>query len=920
MKRIFYPFLCLLLFPPVIKTSAQDANGCNMHWAGNTLALNNTEGGIYYDIQFSKCTSSGICGWPKVALYHTFNSNASISLTLRGLNCDNETTTSSFSTSAKEIAPQSRYEAQGNWHTFKQINQVVKVEVGYHKGSDYYQVIYDRDKGINETRINGKSIAAYNAEKQQEQISNASKTSGNNTSGTTSSSAVTSSYSNSNTSSSTSSNRSYNNSYSSSSTRSSTASNSAAVQRQAILDNLNTQLQNNRNTSNAITNSLQEFGNILQQNQAKKQAQREAARQQREEEQQEREVEREREREESERRIAQQAQIDEENRVKAENEEKAKTAQWNFDKQIIGNNLVLNKKPSLIPDQVSQVFYISYQRDYNTGEVTLKTYTLNKYSDNTWMLFSDLLNKIGFQLYFQNSGVGQLLGFYTGKDEATAILNRIIASAKVKSVDDSFLPVTPATTIIASVNSNNDEAQSLQDKGYSLDSAGNYAEAMKYYQKAADLGNLWAQNNIGVLYEYGNGIKQNYAEAFKWYQKAADKGLALAQRNLGSLYENGTGVKLNYTAAIKWYQKAADQGDDVAQYNLGSLYQGRYADANQPGLPANYTEAMNWFRKAAAQGNTDAMNAIGELYESASGVQQDYNEAVAWFKKAALQELVAAQIHLGFIYANGWDEQHRFVPAKTAADTVSSTETLSIDTTKVAADTVAGVYIPVTGVPRDYSEAMKWYRMAAAQNDYLAMINIGALYESGLGVTQNANEAGGWYAKAENTGGANAIQGIATMYASGYYGNKPNYATAVKWYRKLANEKDHWTGLIALGWIYYKGQGVTKDSAETEKWYKKAAEYGGGDAMSAAGYSYYYDYPSPDYRKAFKWFYQAATHGHMNTFYILATMYEKGQGTKVNMEEAVKWYQKAAAFGFEPAKEDLKRLGKPEKTVTAKKL
>ncbi|MGN6490489.1 MAG: hypothetical protein ACTHLE_00730 [Agriterribacter sp.] len=52
--------------------------------------------------------------------------------------------------------------------------------------------------------------------------------------------------------------------------------------------------------------------------------------------------------------------------------------QWNVDKEIIGSNLVLNKKTSQIPDNIKQVYYIVYERSYSTGEVSLKSYTLNK--------------------------------------------------------------------------------------------------------------------------------------------------------------------------------------------------------------------------------------------------------------------------------------------------------------------------------------------------------------------------------------------------------------------------------------------------------------------------------------------------------------------------------------------------------------
>ena len=80
-----------------------------------------------------------------------------------------------------------------------------------------------------------------------------------------------------------------------------------------------------------------------------------------------------------------------------------------------------------------------------------------------------------------------------------------------------------------------------------------------------------AQNNLGDCYYYGNGVEQDYAEAVKWYRKAADQGEASAQFNLGKSYYNGDGVKKDYVEAVKWYRKAADQGDEEAKEKLESL-------------------------------------------------------------------------------------------------------------------------------------------------------------------------------------------------------------------------------------------------------------------------------------------------------------------------------------------------------------
>ena len=63
----------------------------------------------------------------------------------------------------------------------------------------------------------------------------------------------------------------------------------------------------------------------------------------------------------------------------------------------------------------------------------------------------------------------------------------------------------------------------------------------------------------------------DYNQAFKLFQPLAQQGDALAQNNLGVMYENGQGVAQNHQQAFTWFQRAANQGDDDAQYNLGVM-------------------------------------------------------------------------------------------------------------------------------------------------------------------------------------------------------------------------------------------------------------------------------------------------------------------------------------------------------------
>ena len=62
------------------------------------------------------------------------------------------------------------------------------------------------------------------------------------------------------------------------------------------------------------------------------------------------------------------------------------------------------------------------------------------------------------------------------------------------------------------------------------------------------------------MYYTGSGVHQDYAEAFRWYRKAAEQGYAKAQFNLGVMYYNGYGVRRNFHLSKEWFGKACDSG------------------------------------------------------------------------------------------------------------------------------------------------------------------------------------------------------------------------------------------------------------------------------------------------------------------------------------------------------------------------
>ena len=106
-----------------------------------------------------------------------------------------------------------------------------------------------------------------------------------------------------------------------------------------------------------------------------------------------------------------------------------------------------------------------------------------------------------------------------------------------------------------------------------------YAEAVKWFQKAVDKGNVFGKYCLGICYDEGNGMEKNYTKAYSLYKdalnafsKMAEDGAAKAQNYLGLCYDYGRGTEENKELAFTAYKKAAEQGYARAQYNLGLCY------------------------------------------------------------------------------------------------------------------------------------------------------------------------------------------------------------------------------------------------------------------------------------------------------------------------------------------------------------
>lgn len=134
------------------------------------------------------------------------------------------------------------------------------------------------------------------------------------------------------------------------------------------------------------------------------------------------------------------------------------------------------------------------------------------------------------------------------------------------------------------------------ESGVAAAQAGDYGTALREWQPLAEKGNVEAQFNLGLLYEYGLGVPQDGAAAARWYRRAAEQNDRKAQAYLGEMYAQGLVVPRDDAQALRWFRRAAELGDGASQYNVGMFY------ATGRGVAPSGVLAVAWLTVALENG------------------------------------------------------------------------------------------------------------------------------------------------------------------------------------------------------------------------------------------------------------------------------------------------------------------------------
>lgn len=391
-------------------------------------------------------------------------------------------------------------------------------------------------------------------------------------------------------------------------------------------------------------------------------------------------------------------------------------------------------------------------------------------------------------------------------------------------------------------------------KGLNAQDNEQYKDAKQFYENSIKRENPIALTHLGILYHYGDGCEKDFEKAYNCFSEALKYKYPLAAEWLAEMYCFGKYVNKDKEKAkeiISQYKTAIIDlciyGDKYCQYMYGfDVLHGLYEEKN-------VQEGILWLQKAAEAGHKTAAAEIALCFLKGEGYEQDISHAINMLldicRKSNNRK---ANYELGKIYYSGkyieknYSEALKFL--KVAAEQGHS----------ASQEYVADIYYDGCGTEVDYVEARKWYELAAKNNRAYAFKQLGFIYYYGEGVQENDDEAFKYFS-----------------LAAGLGHNRSKYML------------HH----------FYFADGKYKDYKKGKKYLEESAESGDVLAQKMLARCYVSDYGFNDDDKFFEWMMKAAESEDPEAERIIAGAFVNGLGTEENIDEATQWYSKAIDHG-----------------------
>ena len=151
-----------------------------------------------------------------------------------------------------------------------------------------------------------------------------------------------------------------------------------------------------------------------------------------------------------------------------------------------------------------------------------------------------------------------------------------------------------------------DQIQASFDAGLKAYDAGDFKTAYHVWDDIGDY-DLAALRNVALMLREGQGVDKDAKAALAKMARAADLGLVTAQADVGEMLINGEGAPADKAAAVPWLARAAEVGHPIAAFELAQIYEEGKA------VPQDLKQARRLYEIAAGAGMLEAAERLKAL-------------------------------------------------------------------------------------------------------------------------------------------------------------------------------------------------------------------------------------------------------------------------------------------------------------------
>ena len=133
---------------------------------------------------------------------------------------------------------------------------------------------------------------------------------------------------------------------------------------------------------------------------------------------------------------------------------------------------------------------------------------------------------------------------------------------------------------------------------------------------------------LGYNYQYGKGCRADETLALKYYQKAANLGNGDGLFQVGLAYYEGCGIRRNIKRAIDFFKRATEAGNPRGYFYLGM------AQIEGNGCRQDGQRGAAALTKGAELGDLQCCMGLASCYAEGRGVEKDFDKACSLLAQA----------------------------------------------------------------------------------------------------------------------------------------------------------------------------------------------------------------------------------------------------------------------------------------------